>query len=293
MNMGGQKQPRPSGFTIVEVLIVLAVTGMLFVSIMLLLGGRQNKTEFSVGSREIGSQIQQLINEAQTGYSGASNLRCDASSGSGTLRLTNSTNQEGTNADCIFIGKTLIFRGDTVYTFPMAGARKSSSGKEVSTPLEARATAIAPDQTTNAGFTASAMQTTKLPVGFSFYSAAYTKDGNGMPSTSVDSFGTAYLSSLSDFSGDGKDVVVGSQTLRMYSFVGDLRGLSSPASMASEINAELSRPAGTAYIKKSAVSYCFTSSSTDQSVLVTVGSQGGVGVTTEVYGSNNCTRATP
>ena|SRR5476651_379650 len=49
------------GFTIVEVLIVLAVTGILFASTLSLMSGRQNRAEFTQAINNIKSQIIKLL----------------------------------------------------------------------------------------------------------------------------------------------------------------------------------------------------------------------------------------
>src|SRR5688572_7392102 len=58
----------PRGFTVIEVLIVMVVTGMLFVSAAILIAGRRAQTEFNQGIRQVQSQIQQVISEVATGY---------------------------------------------------------------------------------------------------------------------------------------------------------------------------------------------------------------------------------
>lgn len=56
------------GFTIVEALIVLAVTGVLFVSIIGVVSGKQSKAQFTQGINSIRDEIEQVINEVQSGY---------------------------------------------------------------------------------------------------------------------------------------------------------------------------------------------------------------------------------
>ncbi len=56
------------GFTIIEALIVLAVTGVLFVSIIGVVSGKQSKAQFMQGINSIRGEIEQVINEVQSGY---------------------------------------------------------------------------------------------------------------------------------------------------------------------------------------------------------------------------------
>src|SRR5690242_5295921 len=103
------------GFTIVETLIVLAVTGALFLVAVLAVGGKQNETEFQQGINDANSSVQQLINQVQSGnYQAANNLSCDG--GTGSVQITasgSSTNSEGTSHDCVFEGKVVQFYNGT------------------------------------------------------------------------------------------------------------------------------------------------------------------------------------
>lgn len=57
-----------SGFTVVETLIVLAITGVLFVSVVGIVAGRQGKTQFTQAANSIRGEIEQVIGEVQSGY---------------------------------------------------------------------------------------------------------------------------------------------------------------------------------------------------------------------------------
>jgi prepilin-type N-terminal cleavage/methylation domain-containing protein len=65
MATGGNQQ---QGFTIVETLIVLAVSAALLLVGMLFVSGRQNKTEFLVAINGEKQQMEQLINETANGF---------------------------------------------------------------------------------------------------------------------------------------------------------------------------------------------------------------------------------
>src|SRR6266511_2117091 len=104
--MKGGKKAR--GFTVVETLIVLAVTGGLFVAIAATLSGRQNRTQFTQAIQEIQSQIQQVVNDVGSGYfPSTNNFSCSATL-AGPSIATGSAEQ-GSNAGCVFIGKAIQF----------------------------------------------------------------------------------------------------------------------------------------------------------------------------------------
>ncbi len=106
---------RPHGFTIVETMIFLGVSGVLFVSVFALISNDQNKTEFFQGIHQVDSQIQSLATNVQNGdYSNYTDFTCrDMSGGSGTNPVpditTNLVSNQGTNEGCTFIGHILQF----------------------------------------------------------------------------------------------------------------------------------------------------------------------------------------
>ncbi len=97
-----------SGFTIVETLIVLVVTGSLFIGAATLIGGRQNRTQFSQAARTVQAEIQQAIDEVSAGYYQSTlEIKCEALATG--PQLTTAATPQGTNKDCIFLGKVLQF----------------------------------------------------------------------------------------------------------------------------------------------------------------------------------------
>lgn len=101
--MGGLRsrmRASPGGFTVVEVLVVVAVTGALFVSVVLLVAGRQQEAQFEQAVNDVKVQIETVINESQSGYPG----------GVSGCRNTGSTYTTTTPDDsCIFLGKAIQF----------------------------------------------------------------------------------------------------------------------------------------------------------------------------------------
>ncbi|HSX44369.1 MAG TPA: hypothetical protein VLE69_03715, partial [Candidatus Saccharimonadales bacterium] len=71
------------GFTIVETMIVLAVTGFMFFSAMLFISGQQAKTEFTQAAHETEAKINDVLNDVSTGvYNNKGDFRCDYIGGS-------------------------------------------------------------------------------------------------------------------------------------------------------------------------------------------------------------------
>ncbi len=97
-----------AGFTVVEVMIVLAVTGGLFLAIAATMTGRQRSNEFVQAVQDVRAQIQQTISEVQSGYyTNDQNLSCTAG-GSGPF-LSATPVDRGSNVDCLYLGNVMQF----------------------------------------------------------------------------------------------------------------------------------------------------------------------------------------
>ena len=125
---------KAKGFTIVETMIVLAVTGILFVSAVTIVSGRQGKTQFQQGINAVKTEIEQTVSDVQTGYyPNAQNFSCSLGAG-GALVITSTTpatsTEQGANKDCVFLGKVIQFKvqnEDNYAIYPIAGVRTATS----------------------------------------------------------------------------------------------------------------------------------------------------------------------
>jgi Tfp pilus assembly protein PilE len=106
---------RERGYTIIEVMIFLAVSGALFGAAMSLVSGQQERVRFSQGMRDIDSKIQDVINDVSTGYFPTSkNIKCTNNNASQQLVIAAAApaaanGDVGQNKDCILLGKVLHF----------------------------------------------------------------------------------------------------------------------------------------------------------------------------------------
>jgi prepilin-type N-terminal cleavage/methylation domain-containing protein len=126
---GRNKQSKQlPGYTIIEVLIVLAVSGMMFVIAINFINDKQGKAAFTQGTNELVSQIQNTIEQVTNGQFSDVPLNCSFSGG--TTSVTSGTRPPGTNSTCIFVGKMLRFQADaTTYdTLSLAGGRVTTNG---------------------------------------------------------------------------------------------------------------------------------------------------------------------
>lgn len=98
------------GYTIVEVMIVLAVSGMMFIIAANFINGKQQRTSFFQGTNEMGAILQKVIDDVSNGHYSDVPLTC-SSSGAGTpvnVSLTTGDTQ-GRNSACVFLGKVVHF----------------------------------------------------------------------------------------------------------------------------------------------------------------------------------------
>lgn len=100
-----------SGYTIVEVMIVLAVSGLLLITVMASISGEQAKTEFTAAMRDFESRIQDVLNDTATGTFVPAASGCTVTPGaSGGPVVGGAAADQGTNQDCVFVGKAIQFR---------------------------------------------------------------------------------------------------------------------------------------------------------------------------------------
>lgn len=118
------------GFTVVETIIVLAVSAALFIAATILVAGQQNQVAFQQGIQEMQSVIQETINQVSAGfYTNRGNFKCTIA-GAG-ITITPGAAQQGSNTGCTFMGKAMEF-----------GVQGSSPQQYIIYPLATRAELI-------------------------------------------------------------------------------------------------------------------------------------------------------
>ncbi len=135
-----------NGYTIIEVLIVLAVSSILLVAAIFTLSGQQRKTEFDQAIHDIETQINDTVNDVTTGfYPNTDNFNCDG--GGLAPVLTPGSNSQGANKDCIFIGRVMHFgeqgSGGENYNIYTVVGKRQTAGRDVTSFNETHPTAIA------------------------------------------------------------------------------------------------------------------------------------------------------
>ncbi len=262
----GIEDAQRAGFTIVEVLIVLAITGLLFVSAAATISGRTNKTQFQQSINDIVTALRQNINSTAIGYY-PNNGDFTCTNSSNTMVIKQIANKQGMNGDCIFLGKAVQF-GVTgtdpqqYITYPIAALRVDSNGEEVHDITQAKPAAVYPSAAQPNAPNDSAID--KLMYGLTVSKMFY----NNNPANTIGSF--AVISDLSNYSYSNSQLQSGSQQMLLVPIATSVIGDSLPGAVG-KINAKLPSSAAAT----SGVQICFDSGSTDQSGLVTIGGSGG------------------
>ena len=99
---------KAKGFTIIEVMIVLASSGTLLLVALLMIGGQVNKANFLQGQRSIQLDFQNLINQVTSGsFIFPGDISCSANASTGAITVSSSSSTQGHNVGCILIGKAI------------------------------------------------------------------------------------------------------------------------------------------------------------------------------------------
>ncbi len=184
------------GFTIVETLIFLAVSGVLFASAMLVVTGQQAKTEFRQGAGELRSQLDDTANDVATGYRTANaSTRCTVSGTAGTPpSITVATTEQGTNLGCIVVGRSIQLQSTKTTTYSVVGRRLVGATTSLPTQSLAEAAVVLP---TNNQLIVDRV----MPFGLRVYSAYYQDTPS---SAKLSIHGYAIVSSLASYSSNGQ-----------------------------------------------------------------------------------------
>lgn len=122
------------GFTIVEVLIFLAVSSALMVSAFTLISGSQSKTAFTQSINNVQQQIDSVINNVANGYysAGETQNKCTVDNATGELSFNEPNGSRGSSTDCIFLGRFIAFNdGSDEYTVYNLAGRRLKNGSDV------------------------------------------------------------------------------------------------------------------------------------------------------------------
>lgn len=137
--MLGGKNQKPLGYTIIEVMIVLAVSGVIFLIAANFINGKQARTAFNQGVNGMASRIQDVIEQVTDGQYSDIPFNCAAGTPL-SISDTGSTNTQGTNTGCVFIGK--FFQFDSASNPPSSYNIFSLAANRSATSLDGSVTPV-------------------------------------------------------------------------------------------------------------------------------------------------------
>jgi hypothetical protein len=153
-----------SGYTILEVILFIAISSSMFLLALISFSGRQQQVQFRQAVRELDAKITDTINDITTGYyPNDGRLTCSVPLAAVRPELANAGTpvSNGTNNNCVHVGKMIQFAVDDgvdatvneelIYTYNMIGRRLTPGGLITQSLAEAKPIAVSP--TTPAGFT--------------------------------------------------------------------------------------------------------------------------------------------
>ncbi|HTE57552.1 MAG TPA: hypothetical protein VK694_02320 [Verrucomicrobiae bacterium] len=208
MKMGGRGHHALSfghGYTVVEVMIFLAITSALFVMVVISFQGQQGKTQFTTSARDMESRVQDIINDVATGFPGSDgSFRCTLGGGKPQITaIAPNIDTIGTNTACIYIGKVLqpSIAGDpdNYAVYPIVGLRQIAGSSKLATSFaESQPIAIAPPSSPDVDLT----DKDRLPVGVTIARMTYDRGG-----TKQDIDGIGFFSTLGSYTGGAIDTI--------------------------------------------------------------------------------------
>lgn len=103
-----------AGYTIVELMIVLAVSAIIAIGAFSAINGQRQRNEFSLGVRDFEQTITDIANDVSQGYfpNQGNNILCTAGSGITFTDVGQGGKDQGNNADCLFAAKVIEFQPD-------------------------------------------------------------------------------------------------------------------------------------------------------------------------------------
>lgn len=144
MRAGTGLEGESKGYTVLEVIIFLAVSGFMFLIAASFISGKQASAEFRQGVTDLNTQLNAIINDVGNGYYPSNNdFSCSAGLNGPPVINTSqaSAKNQGENKGCVFLGKVVQFgtaanngSDQTSYTVYTVAGRQFASGSPNNTP---------------------------------------------------------------------------------------------------------------------------------------------------------------
>jgi type II secretory pathway pseudopilin PulG len=116
-----------AGYTITEVMIVLAVSTAMFVAIVAGFSGKQASVEFTQAVRDYEARLQGVIDDVTNGMYN-SQRNCTITGSGPTISAAGPTVSSGSKEGCIFLGKLIVARTRLIDTVVTLVGRRVTAG---------------------------------------------------------------------------------------------------------------------------------------------------------------------
>jgi len=234
--LGGKnsKNKQSLGYTIIEVMIVLAVSGVMFLIAANFINGKQERTAFTEGVNDTASKLQDAIEQVTDGQYSDIPLGCTFD-GTHTTITDDSlhTKVQGANSPCVFLGKLWYFPGLTsdssktsdYNVLSLAGGRVDTTGAPITDPVDAYpavANSLNASQVINQSlevnkigyYDGTHFYVLRPPIqAFGFLQSQGTADANGNLASGAQTVGLYYVNQPPDRDGAG-NVTLASNSLK-------------------------------------------------------------------------------
>lgn len=278
-------RPCTRGFTIVETMIVLAITGALFVMIAATMSGRQNTAEFNQAIQDIRTQIQQIVDQVGQGFYPNFGFTCTAVGNNLNFALAGGGAQ-GVNNGCTFLGKVIQFQDSQFIVYTVVGLQCTATSPSCAGPATAPFQNVNPTIVNVPGHQYTEFATTQA-FEFGLTTVQPKTQFNG---TLIGAAG--FLMEPGTLAGNTNGFASGAQQVDLVA-VGPAVNLStSPNAAVPRIESALQNPKtanGDGVNPSAPVQVCFASGGTNQSGLISIGGSGRqLSVNLDIRSGRNC-----
>lgn len=123
---------RPGGYSLIEALIVIAISSTIFLGVAVLFGGSRQNVDFNQAKIELETKLKGYVNHVSTGtFAGNNTHRCSQHPTTFRPILTAQAGiTSGSSEKCIYLGKALqtIDGSNKIYVYDVLGLRNKHDG---------------------------------------------------------------------------------------------------------------------------------------------------------------------
>lgn len=283
-----------AGFTIVEVMIFLAISGLMFVLAINSMSGKQQQTEFQTGVNTLRAELNQdLSNVGDGNYPSLNGINCNANENGG--QPNNCSTSTPTNDTSTVIGEVLAFNSGLYTILPVVGRNYAANTNNTQ-----YATSLSQAEPWIISSTA---QSITMPFGLTVVNDPSVTSTVTSPAISPSGLGAIGLFSFTSFEGNdlansGEALGSGSEHVEIFAIPGSTLNTSPIGLVNTPLTNCSSNPddvcAGSVPAQminpSNGITLCLDSGSNIQSVLFTIGggSNSATSVSNTIYSKLGC-----